>query len=549
VICKIRTGNPIKSICFIMLSALCIVTCTRQITKQVTTEKDQLPVRVTAKGDTTVYVVGFTDKKEVKSFLRSFEHFVKEYSIDTIASDSVRRYFCFKFVALPKDTPVDSRHTLEKIERLDFVETDIKIPAEETIGADTAGTAVIYTDRTFIDNTLAELLSAVAFIHDSSSQKNADSSGLILKQLSPLKIGVTCTGKLVNNAAKQITSFDLVQSWTNFIRDNPAEGSALFLHVQGLKKFIRGEEGIIAGFSVLNEQTIAITLSRPDPFALQRLTSQKLFPAPLKNGRMYLKKKQENTCTISRNQHYPFTRSFLDECTIICGNDKNPIVSYSLNRYDLLFLYRKNDLAYARQSLNKNSELAPVSTDRYFVSLASESMPLRKYIAGLIHPLEIQTNTVKAEGEVIGEIELPAANPAPEKNRLDTPPAVVTPVVIIYNTGDPASTAIAEKILSDLSHAGLPCKLNGLNKRALESALLDRTYDIAVGWVSNKTISNTSEKLRLATLWFNNETNEAIRINQYYEKPLFTVHRYALHKKNIRLYKNSISGIYRTATE
>jgi MarR-like DNA-binding transcriptional regulator SgrR of sgrS sRNA len=370
-----------------------------------------------------------------------------------------------------------------------------------------------------------------------------------MKQLTPSKIAVTCTDKLTEHTGKRITSFDLVQSWTDFIKDNPAEGAALFLHVKGLKKFIRGEEGVIAGFSVSNEQVITINLSQPDIFAIQRLYSPKLLPPSLKNGRMYLKKKQDNSYNIARNPHYPYARSFLDECTIICGNDKNPIVSYSLNKYDMLFLYKKNDIAYARQALSKNSGLSHIATDRYFVSLASESLPLRKYISDLIQPLEIQTNTIKAEGEVITGIESPASKPAAEKKTVTASHNVSTPVTIVYNTGDPASITIAEKIFSDLSHAGIPCKLNGLDKCFFEAALLDRTYDIAVGWVSDKIISSTNEKLRLATLWFNNVTDEAVRINEYYEKPLFTIHRYALYKKDIRFYKNQVSGMYRTTTE
>ena len=529
--------------------------CTKQITKQTITPEDKHPTYHYIQGDTTHYILGFSKNRELKSFIRKFERLIKDYSIDTIISDTINQYFSLRIKTTEKDTLKISKHKMTTIDNIDFIESDIEIKkeisTEDTMVPTPGGNVTIYTDRNFLDITLSGLIEDVPFSIDTagniiSTEDTTLSVFLDIIQISPVKIRIICTEKLIDNAGKHLTAFDIVQAWTHFIKSNPAEGLALFSNVSGIKKFIRGEEGIIQGFSVPNEKTIIITLSKSDSYALQRLNSQKLLPYTLAVGKFYVKKQQDNKLLLQKNNNYPFGQPFLDRCTIVCGKDVNPIVSYSLNKYDIIILYKKKDLAYARQTLVKNSHLVPFSTDRYFISLNSKSSELRKYLKTIIIPGEIHTNAVKAEGEIIHEIEF--ANQKLIMN-IDTSqveiPKVKDPLTILYNNDDPVSIVIAEKIFSDLSHSALPCKLNGLSKSKLEIALIDRGYDLAIGWVSNKIVTNNTSKLRLATIWFNNETSEAKRISGNFEIPLFTINRYALCKKNINFYKNLLSGIFR----
>lgn len=542
----------------LVLSTILLIyafSCIKQTTKQTTTAEGKRPLYHYVQGDTTQYIIGFSKNRELKSFIRKFERLIKVYSIDTIISDTINQYFCLRITTAERDTSKISKHKMAKIDKIDFSESDIEIKKEssieDTILPTPGGKVTIYTGRKFIDITLSGLIEDVPFSIDTAgniipTKDTTLSKFLIINQLSPVKIRIICTDKLIDNSGKHLTAFDIVQAWTRFIKSNPAEGLALFSQVKGIKKFIRGEEGIIQGFSVSNEKTIIITLAKSDSYALQRLNSPKLLPHSLAIGKFYVKKQQDNKLLLQKNNNYPFDQPFLDKCTIICGKDKNPIVSYSLNKYDMIILYKKKDLEYARQSLVKNSHLVPFSIDRYFISLNSKSSELRKYLKTIIIPNEIHTNAVKAEGEIINEIESAHQKIIINKNTSHTKkPTVTDPLTILYNNDDPVSILIAEKIFSDLSHSALPCKLKGLTKSKLEIALIDRGYDIEIGWASNKILTNKNSKLRLATIWFNNDTSEAKRISENFEIPLFTINRYALCKKNINFYKNLLSGIYR----
>lgn len=529
------------------------LSCTKQVTQQTVLTEEKAPVHFTARGDTTTYIIGFSNKKEKRVFTQDFKTFLENYSFEEIQADTIKQYFNLRIVPEAKDITTVSDRIITTPDKTDFIETDIKIkePEEETIIPTPGGNVTIYTHRKFIDNTLSELMQVIPFSIETeesavSPEDTASSGFLIINQISPVKIQIICIDKLINNSGRHLTAFDIVQAWTEFVKNNPAEGLAVFYYVKGIKKFIKGEEGIIQGFSVANEKTIIITLEKPDSYALQRLNSSKLIPPSLNTGQFYVKKQHGNKFLLKQNALYPYNKSFLDQCTIICGNDKNPIVSYSLNKYDMVILYKKKDLGYARRSLLKNSNLVPFSADRYFISLASKSSELRQYLNKLINPVGIQTNAIKAEGELISAIESDNREEKIEKESPDTQkPYVSKALRILYNSDDPASTSIAEKIFSDLSHSGLTCALHGLTKHNLEIGLIDRDYDIAIGWTSKNILTNKNKQLRLAAIWFNNEYNETKRISESLEIPLFTIQRYALCKKDIKFFRNRLSGIYR----
>ena len=55
---------------------------------------------------------------------------------------------------------------------------------------------------------------------------------------------------------------------------------------------------------------------------------------------------------------------------------------------------------------------------------------------------------------------------------------------------------------------------------------------------------NINEQLRLASIWFNDETDALKRLQDNTEIPLFSVRRYLLKRNDLHLYKNSIQGLF-----
>ncbi len=543
-------------IIFALFSLLYLISCTKQITKQTAIPTGKKPTVYYIEGDTTHYFIGFSDKKQKISFQNNLETFLKQYPFDSIYVDTINNYFSISIIPETKRIFVDtSDKRLTKPKKIDTVETEIeahkKITEEDTTDSKYGGSATIYTHRKFIDNTIAELIQVTPFSINSKnvlSQPNdkISSDFLTVKQISPVNIRIMRTDNLINSSGQALTAFDIVQAWTDFIKSNPAEGFFIFYNVKGIRKFIKGEEAIIQGFSIIDENTIQLSLSKPDPSAIQRLHSKKLLPVSLNIGQFYIKSRKGNKIIFTNNKLYPLNKSFLTKCTIICGGDKNPIVSYSLNKYDIATLYKKKDIEYCSKSLLNNSNLIPFSTDRYFISLGSKSINIRQFLKQLIDPVEIQINAVKSKGELIIAIESNEQTDIPiMKSKAVDNPNIQKPICILYNSDDPVSINIAEKIYSDLSHSGISSTLKGLKKASLEIALIDRNYDIAIGWVPDKILTNQNEQLRLATIWFNNELNETKRITNYFEIPLFIVNHYALCKKYIKFYKNQFGGIYR----
>ncbi len=531
---------------------LLLTACTKQTIKPTPLQKEIPPVTVKSKGDTTTYVISFMDRKEKRIFSKDFKEFITTYPVKNIVTDTVNQYY--KVMIIPPEKEKDTGELLiSPQDTIAFTETDIeameKIITVDTVIPTTGGKAVIYTPRSFIDRPLSELTTVFPFPSDTQAALTApDTAGqlIIIAQASPKKIQIECTDWLINGLGHRITAFDLVQAWTDFVKKQPMEGLALFPFVKGIRKFIKGEEGIITGFSIINDKIVRITLEKPDPFSMKRLESSTLLPPVLSLGKYYIKKQQADKLLLMRNDSYFKTKAFLDQCTIICGNDRNPIVSYSLNRYDVVILSEKKDLEYVERKLSANSKIIPFSKERYFISIGSQSPAVRKNLVQVIDPYAIHAHAVKAESEVIAAIETenPISSIKRNPSQINTE-AFLNPVSIAYNTEDPVSIYIAEKIFSDLTHIGIRCKLDGMNTLKMQHTLFKRTYDLAVGWITDSVTANELEKLRLATIWFNGITDESQRIAENLEIPLFSINRYALCKKAIHFYKDVFSGIYR----
>ena len=541
-----------KNSTLLICSLLFLVSCTKQVIKQTPLKEDSSPVYYRSQGDTTTYVVEFSSKKDKKGFTKDFKAFLNKYPFKRREADTINQYFNVVIIPEKEDT---AKPMIILQDETAFIETDVEIvkeiPIEDTVMPPSGGKVTIYTSRKFIDNTLSELIQVVPFFLDSVPLKDSVDAGipngfLRVTQMSPLKYMLLCTNNFINSSGRHISTFDLVQAWTDFIKKHPAEGLALFHNVKGIQEFIKGEEGIIPGFSVVNEKEIRILLEKPDPFILTRLYSPRLLPPSLSLGQFFIKKQQGNKFLLQQNAKYPFKKAFLKQCTIICGNDKNPIITYSLNKYDMVVLYKKKDLEYVQRTVSKKSHILPFSTERYFISLGSQSPELRKNLVHIIDPAIIHANAVKAEGDLITAIESHEQHTPTNRNPAEKQYVSISKTIkIVYNADDPISIKIGEKIFSDLTHTGTACKLEGLNTLNLESALIKRTYDIAIGWVPQNITTDDTERLRLATIWFEGNTDEIKRIANNLEIPLFSIKRYVLCKTDIQFYKDTLTGIYR----
>jgi hypothetical protein len=526
------------------------------------------PILLDKSNDTLNYILTFTNTEEKDKFTSDLDNFLKKYSYKPIKTDSVKQYI--KIQLSPEI--IDKTSVSDQIpfhqEEVVIFESDIqsrykKIP-EDISAPMTGGKITLYTDRKDIDTRLSmfyELPPSTLYQPDiyqsqtidsqmdnETTPDTSDKDYLHINQISPQRIQIICTENLINNTGKFVTAFEIVQSWIELVKNRPAEGLALFKNVKGINKFIRGQEGVIQGFSVNNEKTITISLEQPDPFSIERLHSSKLLPHTLKAGQLFVESINNNKIVLHKNRYFPFTKSFIDECVLIFGSDNNPIVSYSLNKYDIVLVYQKRDLNYLSQSMPENSKLIPFSEDRYFISLGSDSYEMRQNLKGYIDPAKIFKNSVRAEGKLIERIETDLTYGGESNTSYDSGThniQISKNIILLYNTDDPISIKIAEKIFSDLSRVNIACKLTGQAKNIFEISLLDRQYDIGIGWVNNDILKNKAESIRLATKWFNNEHDEDIRISECYEIPLFTVQKFALCKSDINFYDNTISGIYR----
>ncbi|MGD9200459.1 MAG: hypothetical protein PVI26_02760 [Chitinispirillia bacterium] len=542
--------------------------CIKQTMEKPLLHDNMDPILLDKSNDTLNYILTFTNTEEKDKFTSDLDNFLKKYSYKPIKTDSVKQYI--KIQLSPEI--IDKTSVSDQIpfhqEEVVIFESDIqsrykKIP-EDISAPMTGGKITLYTDRKDIDTRLSmfyELPPSTLYQPDiyqsqtidsqmdnETTPDTSDKDYLHINQISPQRIQIICTENLINNTGKFVTAFEIVQSWIELVKNRPAEGLALFKNVKGINKFIRGQEGVIQGFSVNNEKTITISLEQPDPFSIERLHSSKLLPHTLKAGQLFVESINNNKIVLHKNRYFPFTKSFIDECVLIFGSDNNPIVSYSLNKYDIVLVYQKRDLNYLSQSMPENSKLIPFSEDRYFISLGSDSYEMRQNLKGYIDPAKIFKNSVRAEGKLIERIETDLTYGGESNTSYDSGThniQISKNIILLYNTDDPISIKIAEKIFSDLSRVNIACKLTGQAKNIFEISLLDRQYDIGIGWVNNDILKNKAESIRLATKWFNNEHDEDIRISECYEIPLFTVQKFALCKSDINFYDNTISGIYR----
>jgi hypothetical protein len=440
---------------------------------------------------------------------------------------------------------------LTKVDRAQFSETDILplapvVPGEE-IRPVAGGKAVLYSERPFLDENFATLLTtatAPSATHGNGTTPPPDPY-FEVTQVTPRKIRVTLTEAFKKSDGSVPGAFDLVDAWTGMVRDHPAEGKALFYRLTGIDAFIKGQEAVIAGFQITDERTVTLNFSQNDPRALARLSTARLLPPSYKTGPYSCTRSEKNRIVLASNSACWTGTPFLEQCTVVLGNDNNPFVSFSLNQYDLVVLSQIRDLEYARRSQADKAVLIPLPRDIYFLSLTDAANTVRAYVRCSLNAKELLNGAAKVEGSVVQCIQSSDCADLPVWNKaIDSMPAFSEPLTILFRKDDHVSSRIAEKLVASLSRDSVRCVLKGCDIGEYEHALLHRDAGIVVGWVNESVWRDESERLRCAAIWFGDESDETARLKAGSEIPLFIVNRYALCKKNIALQNNELSRIF-----
>jgi hypothetical protein len=542
----------IKLIPFVfMATALLLLSCARQVTKQTVVIQKGHEIITTEKKDTLGYVVSFYDSTERGAFVRSFEHLVKTYPFrrDTLVNN---RYFELK-LPLPPPPAETQRPRPTVSETLATIPQPAVTPAEK-IEPQRRGSVTLYTSREFVDFTLSGLIAAYPFGRAACGEAETvpkEVSGVLdMKVVSDRQIDLALRDNFVTAAGQALTAFDLVNSWTAYVKKHPAEGLALFRHVKGLEGFIAGRETIISGFVVSDQKTVSLRLERPDPLALKRLCTRRLLPQAMKMGLYFVKGESQTSMQLLPNPRAESQKPYLNSCIIRMGKDPNPFLSFSLNRYDAITLFSLKDIDYARQKAADKSALIALSDDRYFLSCTVTAKEVRAAVKKLVDPKDILVNFVKADGAIISLLE-PEPGSQPSENGavqpvLQSAPMMSGPMTVLYRSDDPVSVIIAEKILADFTRAGLQCVLKGAVGEGYEASLIRKDFGISVGWVEKSVLSDPGERLRLASIWFGDQADEHARIDDNREIPLFSVKQYLLCKKKIAFAGDVLEGMFIT---
>jgi hypothetical protein len=251
-------------------------------------------------------------------------------------------------------------------------------------------------------------------------------------------------------------------------------------------------------------------------------------------------------CHLSPNASFPGDSAYLDKVRVTCGGVKNPFVEFSLGKQQAVVITKTRDLEYARTKLSNRSRLLALTEDRYFLSLAAKDPELRGYLLSKLDPAAVFQTAAKAEGSLLAMVESNDSTGAANTMRAWEKgiPTIGEPLEILYRTDDPVSVRVAEKLLASLDPGGIPCKLRPSDGTGYERGLVARDYAIAVGWVSSHALRDETRRLRLASMWFADETDEHRRIEDARELPLFSVNRYLLCKPNLGFGNGKLAGMY-----
>jgi len=512
---------------FSVFTALCIQCAPGVTTVPVIESIPQRPVRI-LHGDTLVYQISFADTGERGRFGETFDRFLTDQRFSADRYDSAGVLTVFRI--LPQKNGAGA---VPEYQAPAATATDTAPPAG-------GGSLRLYYPRGLIDYPVASLVDATPLGSTSS-----DSGYFTVSNSSLAAVTLKLAPKTVNAAGRTLNALDVIELWTRWIKERPAEGLAMFRFCDGIMKYLRGEEAIVLGFSAQDKSSLRLKLAPQDPQALERLRSSRLLPAPFKLGSYALTVLRGNDAVLSPNPAAAGNKPLVNELTVRCGGDANPLLSFSLGRYDAVMLWSARDIEYGRRTLMKNSTCSLVGRDRYFVACALEDPAARAFIRSALSGRELLGNFVKAEGALITAVETDSALEPPLPQAAAAPQAPAGgPMAILFRKDDAVSKIIAERLLAAVGRAGMQGTLAASGPRDYEEALVNRSYACAIGWAPETVVIDNSEKLRLASIFFNDEPDEEKRLRENREIPLFSIDWYLLAKNKVGLYKGKLNGIY-----
>lgn len=541
---------------FLLVTALVVSVCTPPPVSKGEAGKAASPI--IKKGDTTTYSIEFYNQSEKSRFLHSFKEFMNTYPFSAMAADSTYSLIRIRIV---HDEAMPQRDSITSIQRGFFFEDNIDggreladnelLPATDsvmhplfspwdTIVPQLGGVLRLYSPRAGFDQTLLPLvlLKGDTVFSDTSFFSFADTT--------PVKVTIRLKDRIVNGRKRAISALDLIQQWTSFVKDNPAQGQAMFRGVQGLTDFINGREALIRGFNAPDQRTVLLRYDTPQQHAVERLKTPLIMVPKLLLGNYYEDLVSGETVLLPNTETFNTRKAFLDKIVLKTSGDQNPVLSFSLNKYDALLLNALNDINYVRTTLSMKADLHKVGSDRYFISCRIPDQQLRGIVRSIVNPESLLKNYLKVEGEVIKAV-------GSDTIVLENMPALPSQnnkgfgaVKILFRKDDQVSKSIAEKLMADCSAKGISAALDGRDPSGYERGLVSGEYNCAVGWVGSSVVSNSNEKLQLASMWFDNETDETLRISELREIPLFSVNTYLCCRKNVRLYRDELKGVYLT---
>jgi hypothetical protein len=523
-------------------AALLLGSCTplSTVKKPVIETITEKPITI-VHGDTLVYQIAFSDKPERERFIYSFDRFLKENSFFAERFDSAGVLTVMRILPGAQsgelfpaagDTGVTAFFDTVSIGDVVQEQSDEARPPP-------GGSLRIYSPRSVIDYPLSELTEAYPLAERIGDDSIAGYFRVVT--VSPTSISLEFQNK-VTVGGKTVTSLDIIDGWTRYLRERPGEGRALFASCQGIDEFTGGREAVVRGFTAVDNKTIRIKLSRPDPDALDRLRTRRALPALLGLGKYRVKVSRESETVLAPNNDAPGDKPFVNEALVRRGSDPNPMLAFSLGRYDAMLIWSAADLDYARRNLLKNGTCTLVGRDRYFLALHLDDPGARAAVRSSISIAELLNRYVKAEGRVIASVESDSALAAPPGATVKSAPE--EPLAVYYLKDDPISQIIAERLIASANQAGFKANLYPSDRRLFESALVGKSRGCFVGWAPQSVLTEKSEKLRLASLFFDRNADEAARIGSNYEIPLFSVDWYLLAREKVGLYKGKIGGIY-----
>jgi hypothetical protein len=506
------------------------------------------------------YAIAFPGDKYRDDFMESFGEFLDRYPFAVFREDSMESSVVIRLIPSPEGSTSAAGITLGTVEDPWITESRMGGRESDSLGimTDTDSLSVgpvfidtiipmvggrlrLHSPRSGIDGTFLPLVTVDPFRQSDSSAQPLFS----VVSVEPKKVTVQINGRVVDGTGRLMSALDLIEAWTGYVKRHPAEGLALFRHVQGIKQFIQGREAVIRGFGAVDKKTCYLRMSRPDTLAVERIRTPRICGSILsKLGTYFPVKTTAGSLLLVANGKTSKRTAFLDTLLFSVAEDKNPILSFSLKKYDAITLTTLSDLTYARSTLAKQATLHPLSKDRYFIACAVDDMEMRRFIKSKLNGAELLSSTVKAEGEPVDAIETDTVDIPIEPVQKNSSPPAGHNVRILFRKDDDVSRKIAEKLLADLSSKGVRSSLTAAGVKEYERSLVERNYECAIGWVPERILTDKSERLRMATIWFGDEYNEEKRLTSLQEIPLFSINRSMLLRIPAGIYHMEVDKIF-----